>query len=60
MLTVEVGSSYLIKPEGLVWYFDEEFGWMNVCEDGLGYIEAQVLCNSIEFPYFLYLESASW
>ena len=46
-----------ITTEGLVWYFDEVFGWMNACEDALGYIEAQVLCNSIGFPYFSYLAS---
>ena len=59
MLTMEIDGRNLIKTEGLVWYFDDEFGWTNVCEDGLGYTEAQVLCNSIGFPYFLYLESAS-
>ena len=42
---------------GLVWYYDEMFGWMNACGDAFGYIEAQLLCNSIGFPYFSYLAS---
>ena len=59
VLTMDVDGRSIISTEGLVWYFDEEFEWTNVCEDGLGYTEAQVLCNSIGFPYFSYLEPAS-
>lgn len=54
----DTSGTDIITTEGLVWYFDEMFEWINVCDNGLGYIEAQVLCNSIGFPYFSYLESA--
>lgn len=47
----------VIATRGVVWYFDEVFEWMNVCDGGLGYIEAHVLCRSLGFPYFSYLGS---
>ena len=56
VLTVLTEGQDLINREGLVWYYDEVVEWVNVCGNAMGYIEAQVLCNSLDFPYFTFLQ----
>ena len=57
VLTMDSGGQDILSPSGLVWYYDEVYEWVNVCDEAMGYIEAQVLCNSINFPYFTSMKS---
>ena len=58
VLRVLIDGREVIAREGLVWYYDEQHGWVSVCGDAMGYVEAQVLCNSLQFPYFTFLHSS--
>ena len=58
ILRASIDGRDVIAREGLVWYYDEMYEWVSVCGDAMGYVEAQVLCNSLGFPYFTFLQSS--
>ena len=58
VLRASIDGQEVVAREGLIWYYDELYEWVSVCGDAMGYMEAQVLCSSLEFPYFTFLQSS--